>query len=88
MNSNGQGLEFFGTDPLSMSSLNYLTADLDEGRSKSNRHAGDLTPRNMTVVHIDKVQYGLACVNSWGALPLEEYRIRYENRGYTFRMKP
>lgn len=88
MNSNGQGLEFFGTDPLSMSSLNYLTADLDEGRSKSNRHAGDLTPRNMTVVHIDKVQYGLACVNSWGALPLEEYRIRYENRGYTFIIKP
>ncbi len=88
INSSGQGVEFFGTEPLSISSLNFLTADLDEGRSKNNLHAGDLIPRDFTVIHIDKVQYGLGSINSWGALPLEKYRLGYENREYTFVIKP
>lgn len=84
----GIGLEFCGTEPLSMSSLNFLTEDLDDGPNKHNRHAGDLTPRDFTVVHVDKVQYGLACQNSWGAIPLEPYRLHAVNMSYTFTIKP
>ena len=87
-NADGLGLEFYGDAPLSMSSLNYSTADLDEGPQKHNVHAGDLAPRPYTVVHIDKVQYGLACVNSWGATPLEQYKLHYGDYSYKFVIKP
>ncbi|MBR5706580.1 MAG: DUF4981 domain-containing protein [Bacteroidaceae bacterium] len=87
-NADGLGLEFYSDAPLSMSSLNYATADLDEGPNKHNVHAGDLTPRPYTVVHIDKAQYGLACVNSWGATPLEEYKLHYGDYSYRFVIKP
>ena len=87
-NAEGLGLEFSGDAPLSMSSLNYTTQDLDEGPQKHNVHAGDLTPRPYTVVHIDKAQYGLACVNSWGATPLEPYKLHYGDYSYSFVIKP
>ena len=88
MNASGEGLEFYGFAPLSMSSLNYLTSDLDEGLQKTNRHSGDLTPRKFTVIHVDKAQYGLACVNSWGATPLDEYKLRYGDYDYSFVIRP
>jgi len=87
-NADGVGLGFYGDAPLSMSSLNYTTADLDEGPQKHNVHAGDLTPRRYTVVHIDKAQYGLACVNSWGATPLEQYKLHYGDYSYSFVIVP
>lgn len=87
-NSDGLGLEFYSDAPLSMSSLNYTTADLDEGPQKHNVHAGDLTSRPYTVVHIDKAQYGLACVNSWGATPLEPYKLHYGDYSYSFVIAP
>ena len=87
-NAEGKGLEFYSDAPLSMSSLNYTTADLDEGPNKHNMHAGDLDPRPYTVVHIDKAQYGLACVNSWGATPLEQYKLHYGDYSYRFVIAP
>ena len=87
-NADGLGLKFWSDAPLSMSSLNYTTADLDEGPQKHNVHAGDLTPRPYTVVHIDKAQYGLACVNSWGATPLEQYKLHYGDYSYSFVIAP
>ena len=88
LDADGKGLEFYSDAPLSMSSLNYTTADLDGGPVKQNIHAGDLTPRPYTVVHIDKVQYGLACVNSWGATPLEPYKLHYGDYSYSFVIVP
>ena len=88
VDASGKGLEFTAPAPLSMSSLNYLTEDLDEGMAKRNLHAGDLTPRPFTVVHIDNAQYGLACVNSWGATPLEPYKIHYGDHSYSFVIRP
>ena len=88
VNADGKGLKFYSDAPLSMSSLNYTTDDLDEGMNKHNVHAGDLDPRPFTVVHIDKVQYGLACVNSWGATPLEPYKLHYGDYSYSFVIEP
>lgn len=88
LNAQGKGLQFYSDAPLSMSSLNYTTADLDGGPEKQSIHAGDLTPRPYTVVHIDKAQYGLACVNSWGATPLEQYKLHYGDYSYSFVIAP
>jgi beta-galactosidase len=88
VNAEGKGLRFYSDAPLSMSSLNYTTDDLDEGQNKHNVHAGDLNPRPFTVVHIDKAQYGLACVNSWGATPLDQYKLHYGDYSYSFVIEP
>lgn len=87
----GRGLTFLGTAPMECSALNFLTEDLDDGPVKEHswgRHSGDLTPRNITQVHIQKHQLGLGCVNSWGAWPRREYRIPYGNHDFTFIITP
>lgn len=88
LNAQGKGLMFYSNEPLSISTLNYSTSDLDEGPEKRNRHAGDISPAPSTTVHIDKIQQGLACVNSWGALPLSEYQIKHGDYEYSFVIEP
>lgn len=83
---NEEGLTFTSTAPLEMSSLPYLTEDLDGGPVKEAKqmHSGDLKPRPFTVVHISQIQMGLGCIDSWGAWPSPEYRIPYADRSFTF----
>ena len=44
--------------------------------------------RQLTQVHVQQMQMGLGCVNSWGAWPQEQYLLRYANRDFTFVIKP
>ena len=90
-NNQGKGLEFFSNAPMEMSALNYLTEDLDDGPVKDKkigRHSGDLIPEQLTQVHIQQRQYGLGCVNSWGAIPRPEYRMPYKDYDFTFVIRP
>ena len=86
----GMGLEFYSNAPMECSSLNYLTSDLDDGpdKNKHQSHSGDLVQRPFTVVHISQRQFGLGCVNSWGAWPEPEYQMPYGDRDFTFVIKP
>ena len=87
----GKGLCFYSNAPMEASALPYTTAQLDDGVNKDKawgRHSGDLIPSGMTSVHIQKRQIGLACVNSWGAWPLPEYRLPYQDYDFTFAIKP
>jgi beta-galactosidase len=61
---------------------------LDEGEKKDQRHSEFVPLVDYTNVCIDKVQMGLGCVNSWGALPLEKYRIPYQDYAFTFIIRP
>ena len=88
LNGSGKGLEFYGTEPLNATALNYLQSDLDDTPEKAQRHSGDLLERPFTVVSIDKCQFGLGCVNSWGAWPRQEYQLPYGDYAYTFVIKP
>lgn len=78
----GRGLMIRSDAPFSASALNYLQEDLDDGWNKEQRHSGELKPRDLTVLSFDLKQMGLGCINSWGAWPLESYRLPYED--YTF----
>ena len=87
----GRGLEFYGEGPMECSALPYLLEDLDDGPVKEKiwgRHSGDLEKRPFVQVHIQQRQAGLACVNSWGAVPLRQYRIPYTDRDFLFVIKP
>lgn len=87
----GRGLAFASTAPMECGALNYLVADLDDGPKKEHvwgHHSGDLTARDLTQVHIQKRQFGLGCVNSWGALPRREYRLPYKSYEFVFTIRP
>lgn len=87
---NGKGLEFYSFAPMECSTLNYLASDLDDGWDKNahQSHSGDLTPRDFSVVKLAARQRGLACVNSWGAIPLEQYRMPYQDYNFTYVIRP
>ena len=85
------GLNVLATGDMECSALNYLTEDLDDGPHKDKawgRHSGDLIERPLTQVHIQQRQFGLGCVNSWGAWPRPEYRLPYADREFTFILTP
>ena len=87
---NGKGLEFYSFAPMECSTLNYLASDLDDGWDKNahQSHSGDLTPRDFSVVKLAARQRGLSCVNSWGAIPLEQYRMPYQDYSFTYVIRP
>ena len=87
----GRGLEFYSNAPMEASALNYLLSDLDDGPHKDKKwghHSGDLEERPLTQVHIQQRQFGLGCVNSWGAWPRQEYQLPYKDYDFTFVIRP
>ncbi len=82
----GRGLQFAATGTMEASALNYLPEDLDDGIDKSlvQRHSGDLIPRKFSVVQLQARQFGIGCVNSWGAWPRPEYQMPYQNYDFTY----
>ena len=89
--ASGKGLEFYSNAPMEASALNYLLEDLDDGPFKDKKwghHSGDLIERPLTQVHIQQRQFGLGCVNSWGAWPRGEYQMPYQDYDFTFVIKP
>ncbi|HVX27013.1 MAG TPA: glycoside hydrolase family 2 TIM barrel-domain containing protein [Parafilimonas sp.] len=87
-NRGGNGLMFYSDSALSMSALHYSIESLDDGTEKHQRH-GALVPQvNYTNVCIDKVQMGLGCINSWGAIPLDKYLLHYGDYTFSFFIVP
>lgn len=87
-NEEGKGLMFVAEKPFSASALHYTMESLDDGSEKNQRHSNEVVPSKLTNLLIDKVQQGLACVDSWGAIPRPEYRIPYDDYEFTFIMTP
>ena len=91
LDGNGQGLEFYSNAPMEASAMPYLMSQLDDGMSKDKawgHHSGDLIPDGRTQVFIQQRQFGLGCVNSWGAWPREEYRLPCKEYDFTFAIRP
>ena len=88
LNVGGNGLEVRAEAPFSASALHYTIESLDEGPRKIQCHSNEVEQADLTNVLIDKVQMGLGCIDSWGALPLEEYRLPYQDYSFTFTLTP
>lgn len=87
-NKAGRGLEFTASTLFSASALHYTQESLDEGNEKRQMHTQEVEPVKEVCLTIDGAQYGLGCVNSWGELPEEEHRIKYENHSFEFKITP
>ena len=88
LNVGGNGLEIKAEAPFSASALHYTIESLDEGTRKIQRHSNEVEQADLTNVLIDKAQMGLGCIDSWGALPLEKYRLPYQDYSFTFTLTP
>ena len=88
MNAAGNGLKVVGDAPFSASALHYTICSLDDGTQKDQRHSPEVKKADLTNLCIDKVQMGLGCVNSWGALPLKQYMLPYGDYEFTFILTP
>ncbi|MBE0593798.1 MAG: hypothetical protein IH616_15505, partial [Gemmatimonadales bacterium] len=83
----GTGLLFVGAPLLSASALHFAMEDLDPGPEKLPVHAGDLTPRPETYLHVDYRQMGVGGTNSWGTTALMQYSLPYQEYRYQFRFR-
>ncbi len=88
VDASGKGLQFTSEAPFSASALHYTIASLDSGWEKAQCHSNEVEPADLTNVLIDKVQMGLGCVDSWGAIPREEYLLPFGDYEFTFIMQP
>jgi beta-galactosidase len=71
--------------PFSASVLPYTQEQLDDFPEKGQRHPEFLTDPGVTTLSVDGFMMGLACENSWGAIPQPQYRMKPQD--YTFRFK-
>ena len=88
--STGKGITFEGYAPMECSAIPYLVEDLDAGIEKEHawgQHSGDLVEKGLVQLHIQQRQFGLGCIDSWGASPMEKYRIHYQDRCFSFVIK-
>ena len=61
-----------------------------QGSSKklTQKHVRLLEPQKDIFLNIDGFTSGVGCVNSWGALPLDQYRQPYDNYQYSYWLIP
>nr|MCR5003718.1 DUF4981 domain-containing protein [Bacteroidales bacterium] len=79
----GYGIQAYSKKPFNASALHYTIESLDEGPEKHNLHNVDIAPSNLTNLLLDNAHLGLGCVNSWGAIPEEEYLLPYGDYSFT-----
>lgn len=80
----GYGLLVVGEPLVEATALHYLSADLDPGPQKAQRHARELVPRDLVRLNVDLTQMGLGGIDSWGAIPLDQYRLPYGAYEYRY----
>jgi len=88
VNGRGDGLMITSDEPFYASALFYPQETLDNGPAKYNSHIEFKTKEQDVTVTIDKLHMGLGCIQSWGALPLPEYRIPYKDYSFSFKLTP
>ena len=84
----GLGLQVKSCAPFYASAIHFDTEELDDGDDKEQRHSFDLKKSKFTNLFLDSAHMGVGGENSWGAWPLEKYRVHYGNKTFTFTLIP
>lgn len=84
----GLGLQVKSCAPFYASALHFDTEELDDGDEKEQRHSFDLKKSKYTNLFLDAAHMGVGGENSWGAWPLEKYRVHYGNKTFNFVLIP
>lgn len=84
----GLGLQVKSCTPFYASAIHFDTEELDDGDDKEQRHSFDQKKSKFTNLFLDSAHMGVGGENSWGAWPLEKYRVHYGNKTFTFTLIP
>ena len=84
----GLGLQVKSCTPFYASAIHFDTEELDDGDDKEQRHSSELKKSKYTNLFLDAAHMGVGGENSWGAWPLEKYRVHYGNKTFTFTLIP
>ena len=97
LDDNGAGFEIRSDVKFSASALPFNWKQMDV-RMLGNNQAHSLELKTLvhenqrslgkTWVNVDMAQMGLACVNSWGAWPLEQYKVKAQPYEFRFVLIP
>ena len=97
LDDNGAGFDIRSDIKFSASALPFNWKQMDVRKLNDNQahslelrtlvHEGERS-KGKTWVNVDMAQMGLACVNSWGAWPLEEYRVNAQPYEFRFVLTP
>ncbi|MBQ9963110.1 MAG: DUF4981 domain-containing protein [Alistipes sp.] len=86
--STGTGLKVISDKTFSATAIPYPMSQIDIHSHDYRKFPQLLEPDGNTYVNIDKVQSGIICEDSWGAIPLEQYRIEYKHQNFLFHLIP
>lgn len=86
--ADGFGFTVVADKPFYASALHYNISDLDDGKGKEQRHSYQVARSKYTNLYIDSDHYGVGGTNSWGAWPLDQYRLHYGNHSFSFTITP
>ena len=84
----GNGIKITADKPFYTSALHYDIATLDEGDEKHQRHPSDLVKLPYTILTLDSEHCGVGGIDSWGARPLDAYRLPAIDRTCSFTLTP
>ena len=84
----GTGINITSDKPFFASALHYDITVLDEGDEKHQRHPSQLEKSRYTVLTLDSEHCGVGGIDSWGARPLEQYRLPAHDRTCSFTIVP
>ena len=84
----GFGFMVKNCKPFYASALHFDTEELDDGDEKDQRHSFNLKKSKYTNLFLDGEHMGVGGENSWGAWPLEKYRIHYGDKTFSFTIIP
>ena len=88
VNVRGDGLMITSDELFLASALYYPQETLDNGPEKYNSHIEYKEKDKDVTITIDKLQTGLGGKDSWGAIPLPQYRIPYKDYSFSFKLTP
>ena len=86
--ASGFGFKVKSCKPFYASAIHFDTEELDDGDDKEQRHSFNLKKSKFTNLFLDAEHSGVAGENSWGAWPLEKYRLHYGDKNFTFVLIP
>lgn len=84
---NGIIVEGIGT-PICFNARDCYDEDLDPGLTKKQQHPFEVRKRKHLVLNIDYKQMGVGGNTSWGAWPLDKYRLLDKKYEYSFCIRP
>lgn len=89
VNPEGVGVQIEAVgQPINFTARHNFDEDFDPGLTKKQQHISDIDRRDLVAVNIDLQQRGLGGDTSWGARPMDKYRLMDKKYSFSYLIRP